>query len=107
MEETVTGMPCQSHDLTLGHWQLSHMTRWDSNLDSGERQLSVSGNTLDHTATRTGPYNDGVHIFKEICIELYILTMYKTLQAWTKSGNLLSLTVLGGFGLLHILKSLS
>ena len=29
--------------------------RWDSNLDSGERQLAVSGSALDHVAVRTGP----------------------------------------------------
>ena len=29
--------------------------RWDSNPDSGDRQLAVSGNALDHTAIKAGP----------------------------------------------------
>ena len=31
---------------------------WDSILESGERQLAVSGNALDHTAIRAGPKNE-------------------------------------------------
>ena len=34
---------------------LEGMPWWDSNLGSGDRQLAVSGNTLDHTAIRAVP----------------------------------------------------
>ena len=36
------------------------MPAWDSNADSDERQLAVSGNTLDHTAIRAGSQFDGI-----------------------------------------------
>ena len=49
-----TGVPGENHRLTPSHWQLSH---WDLNSGTGERQLVVSGNALDHTAIRAGPFN--------------------------------------------------
>ena len=50
-----TEVPTENHRLTLSHWQLSHIPGQDSNLGSSERQLAVSGNTLDHSAIRSGP----------------------------------------------------
>ena len=52
MEETA--VPSQNHRLTPSHWQFSHMPWWNLNPDSGERQLAVSGNALDHTAIWAG-----------------------------------------------------
>ena len=52
------GVPGENHPLTPSHWQLSHMPygRCNLNLGSSKRHLAASGNVLDHTAIRAGPW---------------------------------------------------
>ena len=50
-----TGVSSENHCLTPSHWQLSHTCPgWNLNPGSGERQLTVTGNSLDHTTIRAG-----------------------------------------------------
>ena len=50
-----TRVPSENHRLPQVTGNILTCHGWDSNLDSGERQLAVSGNALDHTARRAGP----------------------------------------------------
>ena len=66
-----TGVPDKNHQLQVTVNILT-CPGWDSNQDSGERQLAVSGNTRDHTAIRAGPWWLGqeIHEFNECYVPL-------------------------------------
>ena len=74
-----TGVPGEIHRLTPSHWQLSHMPALVPNLASGERQLAVSGNALDHSA---GPPVIGLYCFlnAQTQASIYVLCSLLILQ---------------------------
>ena len=49
------GGPGENHFITPSHWQHSHMPLLEFELCSGEGQLAVSGNALDHASIRADP----------------------------------------------------
>ena len=59
----------------ISHWQQSIMPQpHDSNPGSGERQLAVSGNALDHSAIRAGPVFQALYDHTHIHAQTYIHT---------------------------------
>ena len=55
-----TGGPCEKHRLTPSPGNFVTCPGWDWNPGSGDRQLAVSGNALDHTAIRAGLQTQGM-----------------------------------------------